>query len=157
MPPICRGQAWNARQMHAAAARNGSSRSRYMSSSQALCRGSQTSSKRVEGQRLCRQEAQHRRDSEQRRRGEEGSPDSVSPREAGKTEHGSADAVAEQGHGNDHVREMVPLDDGEQAHEQDLIRHRRGRDEQDRQVRRPPGHRFPQWPPVRGTKVTGSS
>ena len=40
----------------------------------------------------------------------------------GEAEESAAGAVAEEGHGNDHVGEMMPLLDGKHPHEQDLER-----------------------------------
>ena len=48
---------------------------------------------------------------------------------------GSARPEAEQGNADDHVGEVVPLNDGEQPNEQDLVGQDPGREERDRQDR----------------------
>ncbi len=46
-------------------------------------------------------------------------PDEAGPR---KRQHGTTEAIAQQRQADDQVSKVVPLDDGEQAGEQDFVR-----------------------------------
>ncbi len=50
---------------------------------------------------------------------------------AQESDHGSAHGEAQHGNADDHVREMVPLGDGERSHERDLVGDPQGADQQD--------------------------
>ena len=69
----------------------------------------------------------------------------------GKDQERAAGADAQQRQADDHEGEVVPQDDGEQPDEQDLVAEGRRRQKGNRDH-----DRHGQWPPVKGTKATGS-
>ena len=123
----------------------------------------------VEGQLLCELHAHQRRQAEQQGIGDERRRKVAMQSSPGGREKSTAGAVPQQGEADRGCNQMVPVDDGEQAGQQDLIRQRRRRNQADSSQGRGVCRKFHgfalhrigwcvvQCFPVTGTKVTGMS